>query len=79
VGLSQRFSKEKEQYQIQGPMGKGLGLTTESKGQHLAFAAGTGVLPFVDMVARLWMGEKKLIPNDEMLNKDFELVLYASF
>jgi hypothetical protein len=36
-------------------MGKGLGLTPDSKGHHIAFAAGTGVLVFVDLVARIIM------------------------
>lgn len=43
----------KDFYEIKGPMGKGLGLTAESKGKHIAFAAGTGVLVFVDLVARI--------------------------
>lgn len=40
-------------YEITGPMGKGLGLTKDSKGKYLAFAAGTGVLVFVDLVAKM--------------------------
>ena len=38
-------------YEIQGPMGKGLGIQTE--GKHIALAAGTGVLVFIDLVAHL--------------------------
>jgi hypothetical protein len=34
-------------------MGKGLGLTHESTGDYYAFAAGTGVLVFIDLVARI--------------------------
>jgi hypothetical protein len=34
-------------------MGKGLMLNQYSKGLHIAFAAGTGVLVFIDLVARL--------------------------
>ena len=43
----------KDTYEITGPMGKGLGLTKDSRGKHLAFAAGTGVLLFVDLVAKM--------------------------
>jgi hypothetical protein len=45
-------------------MGKGLGLTKESQGVHLAFAAGTGVLVFFDLIARILLGVKKLIPEE---------------
>lgn len=38
-------------YQIKGPMGKGLEI--KPAGTHVAFAAGTGVLVFLDLVAHL--------------------------
>lgn len=38
-------------YQVKGPMGKGLHV--EPTGIHIAFAAGTGVLCFVDLVGHL--------------------------
>ena len=60
-------------------MGKGLGLTKDSQGVHFAFAAGTGVLVFVDLVARILLGVKKLIPEEQRLHESFQLVLYASF
>jgi NAD(P)H-flavin reductase len=56
TGLSQRFKQREDTYNIKGPMGKGLGLNHNSKGQHFAFAAGTGVLVFVDLVARILLG-----------------------
>ena len=37
------------EFTVKGPMGKGL--MPASEGQHAAFAAGTGVLCFVDLVA----------------------------
>jgi hypothetical protein len=52
-------------------MGKGLGLTKESQGVHYAFAAGTGVLVFVDLVARILLGVKKLIPEEQRLHSNF--------
>lgn len=79
VGLSQRFSKEQDTYEIQGPMGKGLGLTKDSQGVYYAFAAGTGVLVFVDLIARILLGVKKFIPEEQRLHENFQLVMYASF
>jgi len=37
--------------EIEGPLGTGLGIQT--KGRHVAFAAGTGILAFIDLVAHL--------------------------
>lgn len=51
-GLSFRFHENSSAiYDVQGPMGKGLMPT--GKGLHIAFAAGTGALCFVDLVAHL--------------------------
>ena len=46
-------SEDEKRYYIQGPMGKGLGLHRESRGLHIAFVGGTGVFPFLDLVAYL--------------------------
>ena len=40
-----------EVFLVKGPMGKGLGI--KSTGVHVAFAAGTGVLVFLDLVTRI--------------------------
>jgi len=37
--------------QIEGPLGIGLGI--KPRGRHVAFAAGTGILVFIDLVAHL--------------------------
>lgn len=60
-GLSRRITEEAFQnlaskvaspnFIIKGPMGKGLDLKTS--GVHIALTAGTGVLPFLDLVACL--------------------------
>jgi len=42
---------EKYLFNIQGPMGRGLDVYPQ--GYHVAFAGGTGVLPFIDLVAYL--------------------------
>ena len=65
-GLSQRFHNKathNDFFFIKGPMGKGLGLSESSEGLHIAFAAGTGILVFVDLVARIAVGDLDLIPE----------------
>lgn len=36
-------------YEIEGPFGLGLELNNQSRGTHIIFAAGTGILPFLDL------------------------------
>lgn len=61
-GISRYFSRSSQcNYSIKGPMGRGLELTSKSKGTHVAFAAGTGILVFVDLVTRLALGQLGLI------------------
>lgn len=38
-------------FQVKGPMGQGL--QVNPRGKHIAFTAGTGVLPFMDLIAHL--------------------------
>lgn len=78
-GLSETFYNSDREYTIKGPMGKGLGLNMGSRGVHYAFAAGTGVLVFVDLVARILLGARGLLKGAESLDPAFKLVLYASF
>jgi NAD(P)H-flavin reductase len=40
-----------ERFEVKGPLGRGL--MVKPKGVHIVFAAGTGVLCFVDLVAQL--------------------------
>jgi hypothetical protein len=62
------------EFQIKGPMGKGLDL--EPRGVHVAFTAGTGVLPFLDLVAyliRININEEEgmpLLSDDSIQVKD---------
>lgn len=66
-------------------MGKGLQI--ESQGTHVAFAAGTGVLVFVDLVAHLIISLLAKYEGHDLLehaiNKvdidNFKLILYTSF
>ena len=89
-GLSHRFFNDntaeadahhKQVYQIMGPIGKGLGLTTKSEGTFLAFSAGTGVLVFIDLVAKMLLTllNAPFGEDEEKLHDNFKLVFYASF
>ena len=50
-GVSMKFYEDRInlKLEVSGPFGKGL--QVESEGIHIAFAAGTGVLTFMDLVA----------------------------
>lgn len=53
-GLSTKIHAEPQgdqRFEVKGPMGKGL--RPKASGIHIAFAAGTGVLCFVDFVASI--------------------------
>lgn len=53
-GLSSKFFQNLDGFfGLTGPLGKGLGLSPTSKGVHIAFSAGTGILPYMDMVAKM--------------------------
>ena len=82
-GLSKNIANnsDKKCFRVSGPMGKGL--QPASSGVHVAFAAGTGVLVFVDLVAYLVRQKLEIKAADEgedsELGDDFKLVLFASF
>ena len=72
-------------FQVKGVMGAGLGV--EPNGMHVAFASGTGMLVFVDLIAhmilRLLHVEEGIALASEashIINLDtFRLVLFTSF
>ncbi|OMJ77414.1 hypothetical protein SteCoe_23016 [Stentor coeruleus] len=55
---------------LKGPMGPGLMLDCIKPGNYLAFAGGTGILPFVDLVNAVFLNE---VPEGFMMS------LYVSF
>lgn len=57
-------SEQKQIFQVKGPMGIGLGV--ENHGTHVAFAAGTGVLPFIDLVGHILL---QLVDKDYVLEE----------
>ena len=61
-------------------MGKGLGLSQSSSGIHMIFCAGTGILPFLDLIVKMLLQELGILPiDDEKLHINFKLILYAGF
>ena len=49
-----REDANQNRFRLKGPLGKGLGLPdTYAEGIYVAFAAGTGVLVFMDLVAHI--------------------------
>ncbi len=76
----QFFNNKNDIYSFQGPIGKGLDLHRE--GVHIAFAAGTGVLPFVDLVAHLIRKNMGLLTKEEdsqLHRSRFKFILHVSF
>jgi ferredoxin-NADP reductase len=50
TGLSAKFFERTAQtFEVKGPMGKPMGI--EPSGTYVVFAGGTGILPFMDLVA----------------------------
>ena len=61
-------------------MGKGLGISEQSEGVHIIFCAGTGILPFLDLLVKLLLQELNISPiEDEKLHENFILILYVGF
>ena len=53
-GVSMKFFENyKTKFNVKGPMGKGLGITANSSGTHMAFTAGTGILVFIDLIVKI--------------------------
>ena len=68
------------QFLVEGPYGKGLNIS--KVGTYIAFAAGTGILPFLDLVAYIIQNNRRKLRKPllgSILHKDFKFILYASF
>lgn len=69
---------DEEIFHMKGPMGAGLCI--EDDGYHYIFAAGTGLLVFMDLVAHLILKNTKILPPEQdQLKPGFKLFLHASF
>jgi hypothetical protein len=65
-----------ETFAIKGPFGKGLGV--QPTGVHVAFAAGTGVLVFLDLVSRILLHNVGVLPLGEDFDEEFKFIFYIS-
>lgn len=70
------------EYLVTGPMG--IGLDPQNNGIHVAFAAGTGVLTFMDFVAHIAIRvlskhKGTTVNHSEDLSSKFQFVLHVSF
>lgn len=81
TGLSQRIhnATAEELFEIKGPLGKGLDLTQD--GTYVAFAAGTGILVFIDLIAHLIRKNLGLLNKEEesLLSENFKFIFYFSY
>lgn len=84
TGLSHRLHSEHDvNYEMKGPLGKRLDV--EPTGVYYVFAAGTGVLPFMDLIGQLAfanLGIMNLVTankHDRINAQEFRLKLYVSF
>jgi NAD(P)H-flavin reductase len=73
---------KQQQFEVKGPLGESLGV--HKSGLHLAFTAGTGVLPFLDLIAHmvytsLGINERIGVQAGDHVERDFKLKLYVSF
>jgi len=83
-GLSARMfdasmSRDGTTFMCKGPMGKSLGV--KRNGHHLAFAAGTGAITFMDLsafVARYVMGEMDE-KEAQLIGDDFKFTYYVTY
>jgi hypothetical protein len=62
-----------ETFFIKGPIGKGLGV--QPSGTHVAFAAGTGVLVFLDLMTRIILHNTGIA---DYFDDTFKFVFYIS-
>lgn len=82
--VSEKFFRKSGaiELEVKGPMGKGL--QAEKTGCHVAFAAGTGVLTFMDLVAHiaahnLGYSERLGVNPDDCIQPGFKLILHLSY
>lgn len=82
------MNNNRHNFEVAGPYGKGL--IQKKRGTHVAFAAGTGVFSFIDIVAYLAIKNLKPVSFNASVNStndvadalpgnDFKFVLYVSF
>jgi NAD(P)H-flavin reductase len=70
------------QFEVRGPLGEPLGV--KKSGLHVAFTAGTGVLPLLDLVAHIFytalgINSQIGVSADDQVGPDFRFKLYVSY
>jgi NAD(P)H-flavin reductase len=83
-GLSNRMfdsstKKDNATWMVKGPMGKSLGV--KRNGEHIAFAAGTGAITFMDLsayIARFVLGEMDK-EEASQIGEDFKFTYYVTY
>lgn len=63
---------------VKGPCGQGLRID-KTGGAHVVFAAGTGVLCFLDIVAHLMLKNLGIISGPQVVGDDFNLHFYVAY
>jgi hypothetical protein len=90
--LSNSLYKGEDTFHIKGPLGVGLGLKGTLRGTHVIFCAGTGIFPFIDLIAYTMrytvdkvnnrnpnLDKNYMVDESFDIADDFKLVLFASF
>lgn len=73
---SEKYMVMQETFCFKGPFGKGLSI--KPTGLHVAFAAGTGVLVFLDLVTRILLHNTGIYKLGEDFDEDFKFIMYIS-
>jgi hypothetical protein len=90
--LSNRLFESSDSFHVKGPLGVGLNLKGTLRGTHVIFSAGTGIFPFIDLIAlvirytvekannRNGNLDKNFIYNETFdIADDFKLVVFSAF
>ena len=69
---AQQLNKAGDVYYVKGPMG--LGLNIDENGHNIVFCGGTGILVFLDLIAKIVL--QQALNIDQTLGEAFKLTLY---
>jgi hypothetical protein len=73
---NKKYLAMQETFIVKGPFGKGLGI--KPTGVHVAFAAGTGVLVFLDLVTRIILHNTGVKSLGADFEDDWKFVMFIS-
>lgn len=83
--IHQDSALQRQVYEVNGPLGKGL--EVQPTGTYVAYAAGTGILVFIDLIGHLILSIADKFEGTNYLGEatnkvdlnNFRLVLFSSF